>query len=195
VNIRLLTTEAMKNPLEIWAQPLTTHGLTIGYEVHPRIQGCSEKENVRTFLNEDLLKEFDDKVLKATITLLKPVDYYLPVTPAVVRSDTLMKAKTANKQIHVMIYEYVPDLLDLINKCAIRQVHVLLHYHLLDQLSVFDLQKLSLQAIIIDEGLEKEKRTHLLEIASKMNWAIYSNYQFPDYENCIIREPRLLKEW
>lgn len=194
VHIQQLVTSALKSPLDCWYHEVTLHQAVVGLEAHPRINGVLEKELVRSYLDASLRKTYDEWVLEGLIKKPSQHQLYCYASIAVIQSDFIMRSGTPLSYLHLMIDEPHDQLLELINKLNIRHISVLLHQRLLDQLSSYDVQKLEIEGIIIDTGLEKEKRAYLLDLSRQMEWNIYTTYQYPDYENCLIRSAHLIKE-
>lgn len=187
IEIQKLVNTSLKSRPLLWAYPLKKAKTVCGYEVSSKINGIFEKENIRLALTDEQLRAYDEAVFKEFLTLPPKNQYYLPLCLDVVKSELVLKVRSLISHLHVLIYEYSDDLFSIIEKLQMRQVRVLVHQAVLEKIAYLDWDKLALEGIIIDSGLKPERRKQLLAAAHQAGWQIYTDYQFPDYEDCLIK--------
>lgn len=191
VSINQLVTQAIQNDLEIWYLKLINNNQKASFELRTKVNGIFNKENVRDYLDYDLLVEYDMKLFNSMKTNNNNL-YFINLC-----SEALEKLLAANK------IKYYPNLnicLDyphknlnaMITQLKAIGLKVYVHYRLLDNLNVLDLSSLNLDGLMIYEGLVKEKRDQLLMVAKRFNYSLLTNYEFKDYDKCIYRSEELI---
>ena len=193
ISIQNLVKTSLNQKFELRLYPLKEKEKIIGYEVGSKFNGISETENIRTFLSNEILRIYDEKIFKQLLAYPTHSEYYLPLSLDIIKSEFVLKTRTLLNHFHLMIYEYSNDLIDIIEKLQIREIKVLLHYSIISQITYLEWRKLKIEGVIIDSNINTELRKKVLEIASESKWLIKPNYQIDNYEKYIVKTLPSLK--
>jgi predicted negative regulator of RcsB-dependent stress response len=187
VSINNLVSKMLTEPLELWYLKLNSFNQKPSYEVKCRVKGLTNKENIREFLDEDLRVQYETMLYDhLTFNNLK-VLYYVMLSGQTI-SDLILKNKLKNSNNQILCLDsYHKDLIVNIKKLKELGIKVFLNYRLLEELSVFDLITCQLDGLVINEGMQKEKRQEVLYLAKNFNFSLFTNYEFTDYPNCVYK--------
>ncbi|HHU56390.1 MAG TPA: hypothetical protein GXZ48_06865 [Acholeplasmataceae bacterium] len=192
VSANNLVKKNIKESLELWYHKLD--GDKDSYEVICNINGVSEKNNIRLMLEKELLNQYDEKVFLSFSNPNPRINFYLNLTVAAAKKlfqDN--KFKRANN-LTICLDHYESGINALVNNLKSLGFKVFCAQEMLENISIYDLLNLNINGIIINTGLERERREYLLEFARRFDLTLLTNYQFNDYENCIYRTKVVVKE-
>lgn len=195
VSVNSLVNKMLENPLEIWYLLLHDYRDRPIYEVKCRINGLSNKENVREYLEKDISQKYQLGLFKESLALLNPrINYFFSFN--IENIETLLKANNIKNgsNLHFCLYNYSVDITNIIDKLNNHGIKVYLHYALLENINIKDFASLGIEGIVINEGISKELRNDIINIAKAFDLTLYTNYEFNDYDKCIYKTDELIKE-
>lgn len=192
VSINNLVASQINRPIQIYYLKLMGQN-KISYEVRGNIKGITSKDNARDYLDYDTLVAYD-KALLANLTFDKSKVYYLHLSGEAI--DDLI---TENKikfypNLNLCIDYYHKNLVENISYLKTLGFKIHLQYKLLDDINIFTLNGLNIDGLMVFEGLPKDKRLNLLEVARRFNFYLLTNYEFNDYDKCIYRTEEIIFE-
>ena len=190
----ILVTKILTEPLEIWYLQLNDFRDRPCFEVKCRINGLSNRDNVREYLEEDILFSYERALLANAKNLNLRINYFFHISATKIIpliNDGLIKSSS---NLHFCIYGYNEKLPEQVQALKNLNVKVYLHYQILKEINVLNLAKLRIDGIVINEGLQKETRDEVLLIARSFDLILITNHEFNDYEKCIYKTDELKRE-
>lgn len=194
VSINDLVKRTLHEPFELWYLRLEKQNQDVYYEAKLRIKGIAEKENVRSYLDDEVLLPYELQLFE-TLQESNIQDRVVILLSTMTCSRLLDDGKLhSNKKLTIMIDRFTKDLSRVLGHLAENQIDVFVDYSILDNLRAIDLTLGVVKGIAILEGIEKIKRDFLLKFAKQHNLEIFSNYMYPDYSNNLYRTEILTKD-
>ena len=185
----------IRTDLEFMYMRLGTYLENNSYEVRLNIPGVSLDQDIRKLVDEKALHKYELKILE-NFKPLNNNDLYYINTSFSSLNDYI------NNSDCVRIYQnviYVVDNFDqdyssLIKTFNKQHINCIVEYKVLDKLPTNLFLHSYISGIAVFEGLEQSYRHSLIEFVSKIDFPIYANYQFLDYDKCIYRKDIMLSQ-
>ncbi|HEY8444497.1 MAG TPA: hypothetical protein VIK94_00050, partial [Bacilli bacterium] len=192
VSINNLVKKMLTAPLEIWYQELDSDKKS--YEVKCKVNGLTSKDNIRNFLDQDLLMEYDEAIFNNFVNQNIHVNYYLNLTvTSAINLYQKRKFKAANNII-ICLDHYDENICKIVPKLKSLGFRVFFDQELFEYVSIYDLIDLNIDGIMINIGLDTKRRQEVIGIAKRFNLPLLTNYRYNDYEKCIYRTDKVIKE-
>ncbi|MDD4000849.1 MAG: hypothetical protein PHX62_08190, partial [Bacilli bacterium] len=126
----------------------------------------------------------------------KEARYYLHISCATIDlllNDDFFKNIEVEKfrRIVLCIEDYVPHFDRILARLAVYEFKINLNYHIVDQVNFGILLKYEINGLFINNVIEERNKT--LAILSTINYELLTNFNYPDYDNLVIRSEDYLK--
>ena len=194
VSINNLVEKMLEKPVELWYLELNSYNNKPSYEVKCNINGLSNKENIRDYLEPQTLYKYESILYKSLGKVNPKINYYLSFSTQTIEK-LLNEGKINNAMnMNFCLFDYNDNIINIITSLNQLGIKVFLHYKLLEQISISDFNQVGIVGIVINEGLQKNVRDNLLAIASAFTLTLITNYEFNDYEKIIYKTEEMKRE-
>lgn len=191
LSINNIVSEALKSNISLILNKVIDK--TASYLVSCNIKGVSEKEDLRKILSNENLYNLEQQIYNTFNITSNKAQFFMYLTANsleyYIKNNLL---KTSNTIIYV-IDTYNHNLVDSLSYLHSKAIKFILDYKVLSNISIIDINTLGLYGIAITEGLKREVRINLLEIASTFNYRLFTSYNYIDFGNCIYKTDEYIK--
>ncbi len=159
-------------------------------DVKTQVVGLSDRENVREYLSQDMLVQYDTHTYLEYMK--KDVKYssLLPISnQAIIElyKDQKLKAK---KHLYLVIHqvdEMLSQVLDILRQL---EISIFVDASMLENMDPYHLSSGLVKGAMITKGMDGQQRNKLLRLASVFNLIIASSYRMNDWKYNIYRSDR-----
>lgn len=164
------------------------------FEIRPLLNGINEKDNLRSFLDCNTLTKLDTELyINFIVPTFKDL-YFIFLTSESLHNLIKKEAIKNNSNLFICVDTYSSTLKEDLNIIRRKGIKVLLDYKLLKMMNIIDFSEMMIDGVVIGEGINMELRRQILNITTKYNLIIYTNYEYKDYKLCIYRTEKVALE-
>ena len=191
--ISKIVDNAMDNDLDFIFMQLGTYLENRSYEVRLNIPGVSLDLDVRKLIDKKILHKYELKLLE-TFKPVKLNDYYYLNVSFDSLNDYINNSDNVRiyQNVIYVVDEYEDKYLSLLRIFKKQHINCIVEYKVLDSLPTNAFLDSYISGIAIFEGLDQEYRHSLIDFVTKLDFPVYANYQFLDYDKCIYRKESFL---
>ena len=163
------------------------------FEVRLNIPGVSLDQDVRSLVDKKVLHKYELKLLE-TFKPLKINDYYYLCVSFDALNDYINNSDSVRiyQNVIYVVDDYKDQYASLLRVFKKQHINCIVDYKVLDLLPTNAFLDSYISGIAIFSGLDQEYRHSLINFVTKLDFPVYANYQFLDYDKCIYRKDNFL---